>query len=247
MSSSDPADTLPTGLGVLTPSSNTVLEPVLSAMVTGLTDVSLHFSRFPVTEISLSSKALGQFEMEPMLFAADLLGDARVASLCWNGTSAGWLGFDRDRQLCAEMSKRTGTPATSSVLALDQLLRKRGIRRVAFVTPYTKDIQDRILGTFGREGYDCVAERHVGECVNFAFAEVSRRRIAEMAREVASANPEAILVFCTNMRGAVLAATLEEELGIPILDTVATGLWGSMTSAGLNPSGVTGWGQLFAW
>jgi maleate isomerase len=68
-----------------------------------------------------------------------------------------------------------------------------------------------------------------------------------MAREVASANPEAILVFCTNMRGAVLAATLEEELGIPVLDTVATGLWGSMTSAGLNPSGVTGWGQLFAW
>ncbi|MDQ1250401.1 MAG: maleate isomerase, partial [Actinomycetota bacterium] len=189
MSSSDSAETLPTRLGVLTPSSNTVLEPVLTGMVSGLTDVSLHFSRFPVTEISLSSKGLGQFEKEPMLFAADLLGDARVASMCWNGTSAGWLGFDRDRGLCAEISERTGTPATSSVLALDQLLRRRNIRRLAFVTPYTRDIQDRILGTFGSEGYDCVAERHVGECVNFAFAEVSLRRIAEMAREVSSARP----------------------------------------------------------
>ena len=50
-------------LGMLTPSSNTSLEPITTAMVAGLPEVSAHFSRFKVTEIALSSKALAQFEI----------------------------------------------------------------------------------------------------------------------------------------------------------------------------------------
>ena len=46
-------------LGMLTPSSNTALEPITSAMVSGLPNVSAHFSRFTVTEISLRDQALG--------------------------------------------------------------------------------------------------------------------------------------------------------------------------------------------
>ena len=68
-------------LGMLTPSSNTTLEPVTSAMLSGLPEVSAHFGRFRVTEISLSSSALGQFSAEPMLEAADLLADARCHSI----------------------------------------------------------------------------------------------------------------------------------------------------------------------
>ena len=102
-------------LGMLTPSSNTVLEPLTGAILAGLPDVTAHFARFRVTEISLGRDALGQFETGPMLAAADLLADARVASICWNGTSAGWLGFESDRRLCAAISERTGIAACSSV------------------------------------------------------------------------------------------------------------------------------------
>lgn len=49
-------------LGMLTPSSNTVLEPVSAAMVAGLPEVSVHFGRFKVTEIALSDQALKQFD-----------------------------------------------------------------------------------------------------------------------------------------------------------------------------------------
>ncbi|MDR3496087.1 MAG: Asp/Glu/hydantoin racemase, partial [Ancalomicrobiaceae bacterium] len=38
-------------IGMLTPSSNTVLEPVTSRILAGLADVSVHFSRFRVTAI----------------------------------------------------------------------------------------------------------------------------------------------------------------------------------------------------
>ena len=49
-------------LGILTPSSNTALEPLTSAIVGGLPGVSAHFARFTVTEISLKDQALGQFD-----------------------------------------------------------------------------------------------------------------------------------------------------------------------------------------
>ena len=49
----------PLRLGVLTPSSNTALEPLTSSIVGALPGTSVHFSRFRVTEIALDARALG--------------------------------------------------------------------------------------------------------------------------------------------------------------------------------------------
>jgi maleate isomerase len=66
-----------------------------------------------------------------------------------------------------------------------------------------------------------------------------------MAREVAEAKPDAITIFCTNLRGAPLVEELEQELGIPVYDTIATVVWKALRLAGADPSRVRGWGRLF--
>ncbi|HEU0203841.1 MAG TPA: Asp/Glu/hydantoin racemase, partial [Burkholderiaceae bacterium] len=111
-------------LGMLTPSSNTVLEPVTAAMLAAIPEASAHFSRFRVTEIGLSSNALAQFDDTEILRAAELLAHARVDVIGWNGTSAGWLGFDADERLCRRIAEATGIPACTSVLALNEILRR---------------------------------------------------------------------------------------------------------------------------
>ena len=65
-------------LGMPTPSSNTALEPLTSAMLSGLPEVTAYFGRFPVTEVSLQPHALWQFDGGPILEAARLPADARV-------------------------------------------------------------------------------------------------------------------------------------------------------------------------
>ena len=90
-------------LGMLTPSSNTILEPITSAMLRDVPQASAHFSRFRVRKIALSDDALQQFDLAPILAAADLLADAKVQVIAWNGTSAGWLGFSN-----ALLTRRTG-------------------------------------------------------------------------------------------------------------------------------------------
>ena len=232
-------------LGMLTPSSNTVLEPVTAAMLAQLPDTTAHFARFRVTEISQARTRGGQFDLEPMLAAADLLADARVQSICWNGTSAGWQGFDADERLCQAITARTGIPACSSVLALNEIFGLTQVERFGLVTPYLDEIQAPIIANYRAAGFQCVAERHLGDCGNYSFSEYSEALLARMCREVAVARPDAITVFCTNLRAAPVAAALEEELGIPIYDTVATAVWAAMRQAGAQPSRIRGWGRLF--
>jgi maleate isomerase len=232
-------------LGMLTPSSNTMLEPVTSRMLAGLPEVTAHFSRFRVTEISLDERASGQFDPAPMLAAADLLADARCDAICWNGTSAGWLGFERDRSLCSAIESRTGIRASSAVLSLAEIFSLAKVRRFGLVTPYTGDVQAAIVANFAREGYECVAERHGGIRVNFDFALMGSATVEAMIRDVALAAPEAIVVLCTNLDGASLADALEEELGVLLLDSIAVSLWGALRVAGIDPALVQEYGRLF--
>lgn len=233
-------------LGMITPSSNTALEPVTARMLAGLPEVSVHAGRFRVTEISMGASALGQFDMAPMLAAADLLADAHCHAICWNGTSAGWLGFDRDRQLCAEIERRTGIRATSAVLALLDAFRLAGITRYGLVSPYTDDIQQAIIANFARSGFECVAERHAGIRVNFDFSTIEPSTIAAMLNEVAAARPQAIVILCTNMDGAALAEDFEQRTGVLLLDSIAFAAWGTLRAAGVDTRRVQGWGRLFS-
>ena len=232
-------------LGMITPSSNSVLEPITCAMLGDMPEVSAHFSRFRVTEIALDANALHQFDPTLMLPAADLLADAKVDALAWNGTSASWLGIERDESLCEAITVRTGKPATTSTLACIDAVRTHGAQRVGFVTPYTDDVQARIGKVWAGAGIACHAERHFGLRDNFSFGEVSSPEIAGMIRAVAAEGCDAIIVLCTNMDGADVAAALEHDLNIPVFDSVAVTLWRTLSLAGADPRVLSGKGRIF--
>lgn len=236
-------------LGMLTPSSNTTLEPVTTAMLAEIPEASAHFGRFKVTEIALSGNALAQFDMTGILAAAELLSHARCPVIGWSGTAAGWLGFDTDRQLCAAIERQTGARACTSVLALNEILEITGVRRIGLVTPYRDDVQAAIVANYSRSGIECVAERHLGLQDNFSFSEVSGDQLRSMVAAVmlgpAATRPQAVTIFCTNLRGAPLVAELEREFDVPIYDSIATVVWKSLRLAGVDPKRVTRWGRLF--
>jgi maleate isomerase len=232
-------------LGMLTPSSNTVLEPVTTAMIAGLPEVTAHFSRFKVTEIALSGPALAQFDDSEILRAAELLAHAKVNVIAWNGTSSGWLGFERDVRLCERIKSATGIAACTAMLALNEILEITGAKRVGFVTPYLDDVQARINANYQKAGFEVVADRHLRMQDNFSFSTVTAGEMRDMTREVAAAKPDAIAIVCTNMRGAPLAEELEATYGIPVYDSISTTVWKSLKLAGVDPKRVQGWGRIF--
>ena len=232
-------------LGMLTPSSNTVLEPVSAAIAAGLPEVSVHFGRFKVTEIALSEQALKQFDDTEILRAAELLAHAKVDVIAWNGTSASWLGLDRDERLCERIVAASGIPACTSVLAFREIFQRTNAKRIGLVTPYTEDVQAKIIETWNAAGLFCHAERHSGLRDNYSFADVGEQAISEMIRAVRGDGCEAVAVVCTNMRAASLVPALEAELGIPVYDSIAVTVWKSLLLAGVAPGRINAWGQLF--
>ncbi|NBC89140.1 MAG: Asp/Glu/hydantoin racemase [Alphaproteobacteria bacterium] len=232
---------------MLTPSSNTVLEPATNALIAPLAaTVGVHFSRFRVTRIALDTGADAQFSYEPILEAANLLADARPSLIAWNGTAASWRGFDTDDRLCALIAERTGCPATSAIVSLNRALAAFGVRRLGLVTPYTEDVEAAIVANYAAIGIETVAASRAGISENYAFAEIGPARIAGMCSEVAAAGPDAIAVVCTNMRGPLVAPAIEAELGIPVIDSIAVTLWGALNTLAIDTQPLGGFGQLFA-
>lgn len=231
---------------MLTPSSNTVLEPVTAQLLAGTPEISAHFSRFKVTEIALDETALAQFDDSEILRAAELLAHAKVDVISWNGTSASWLGFERDRRLAERITATTGIAASTCVLSLLDILGRLGATRQALITPYTDDVQARIIETYAGKGIFCPAEQHLGIRDNFSFGTVDQATIRSMITEVMPHKPEVVTILCTNMNGASLAPKYETAVGAVILDSVSVTLWGCLTALGLRPDIIKGWGRVFS-
>jgi maleate isomerase len=233
-------------IGMLTPSSNTCLEPVTSTILldAGM-PASMYASRVPVTRIALDAQANAQFDVEPMVAAAQLLADAKVDVIVWNGTAGSWLGVDHDHALIAAIEKATSIRATTSTLALFDAYRAFGITRLGLAVPYTTDVTEKIAARYAEHGVDCVSTASLGLTENTDFAATSAERVRQLIEQAGSGDVHGVAVVCTNVFGAPHVVEVENQLGVPVFDSVAATLWQALHVAGAS-SVITGWGQLLA-
>lgn len=232
---------------MLTPSSNTVLEPYTSRLFMPYMDtVTVHFSRFKVTDISLSEASIKQFDHDTIVEAAHRLAEAKVDCIVWNGTSAAWLGMEQDQALCARITEETGIAATSTMAAFAQAVDCLQAKRLALVTPYTSEIQDAIIERYEAQGFEIVHDTRLEDPGNFSFANYSVDEIKGYTMKAAESRPDAILIVCTNFRGASVAAEVETHMDVPVLDSVSVTAWHSLRQVGVNPAEIAGWGRVFA-
>jgi maleate isomerase len=232
-------------IGTITPSGNTVVERVTLGIARELPQVSMHFSRTPVFGSSDPSPAA--YATEGLLSAARLLAHANPDVLVWNGSKGAGIGFEHDRALVRTIEAETGIRCTTSILGLAGLLAARGMRRLGIVTPYSAASQSKTIDCLQAEGYEVVADACAGLSDNLSYASVPLDKIAAMARKVAAAKPQLVLCLCTNFPAAVLAAPLEAELGLPVWDSTALGVWHALRLAGVDTAPAAAqWGSLFA-
>lgn len=240
-------------LGVMVPSSNIVLEPLTQRIIASIKDpqlqITVHFARFRVTKIELSLDADSQFNLQAMLTAAQLLADAHVDAIGWSGTSASWLGFSSDEILCSAIEATTGIPATTSVLAMNIILHRRGTRNVGLITPYMRELQTAIRKNYEDEGILIPEQRSrcAGLTTNFSFAALGQEELDSMVTDVVRNGAESVLVLCTNVAAAQRAKFWEDLYGIFVLDSIATVVHGMLEKlqVKLDPDCMKEWGSIF--
>ncbi|CAN7188953.1 aspartate/glutamate racemase family protein [Pseudarthrobacter oxydans] len=240
-----PSPTRPHRIGMIVPSSNTCLEPQTYRILGDRTDVTVHFTRIPVTRIALDNSSDRQFDPAVMREAARLLATADVDVIAWNGTSGSWLGSAHDQDLVQEITGATRVPATTSTLAYLEAFRTFKTERIALFTPYTDDVNLQVIASYEQEGIKTVDHRALGLSDNESFARVTDDEMRPGSLELAAAAPDALVYLCTNLYGANITAEIEDGTGVPVLDSVAVTLWHALRLAGaplLDPR----WGKLLA-
>lgn len=212
--------------GLIVPSSNTVVEDVWADLAAGMPGLRCHFTRLSVTEIHQDAATAAQFEKQRLLAAVDLLAELSPDSIVWAGTAGAWLGFERDRAVCAELEKRTGIPATSSLLVVNSVLEARGVSRIALVTPYQADTEAAIVANYEAEGFEVVSSARLDLTLNTDFAAVPPEKLLAIVEDLSETDAEAIVVLCTNLRGAALPTHGPVDKRRKVIDSVLeTYLW----------------------
>jgi maleate isomerase len=232
-------------IGILTPSSNIIMEPVCSKMLASIPEVSCHFSRFKVTNLSLDQDSLNQFQYEPILRAAELLADAQVDIIAWGGTSGGWLGLDVDRELCSRITKLTGIPAITSMSAQLDAFSENALKSCHLITPYIRPINDLIVNQYKLNGIETVNVLGCGETDNIMIGQISDERIENMIQSVSLSESEGISIVCTNFPAINSIDYFEKRYNLTIYDSIAVMVWKSIKLLDLDTDRVKGWGRLF--
>lgn len=232
-------------IGSIVPSSNRVVERTTAAILRHLAGIDSCVARIPYAPDG-SGQPAGSYDAASYAEAARLLGHAGVAAVAWNGTRGAALGLEQDRDLVALMEGAAGCRATTTALHAAAVLGRLGARRIAILAPGAAAEADAHAAGFATAGFATVATRGLGCPDNLAAAAVGTSAIAEAVRALAiEAAPDAVLVWSTNLPGFEAMAPLEAELGIPVLDSAATGLAGLLAAAGIATGPLAPLGRVF--
>jgi len=205
-----------TRVGLIVPSSNTVVEPDLYRRLPA--GSTLHTARIYLEETTAEAEAVMLDEHLPR--AVRDLATARPEVVVFGCTSAGALrGNAYEADLLARIGSETGAETFSVAASVRRAIAARDAVRVGVITPYADDLNEKIRDSLEEDGFDVVGIRGLGITENFAIAAVEPERIATFASDTFGDGTGIDLLFasCTNFRALDAREQMEHDLGVPVV------------------------------
>lgn len=226
-------------IGFIIPSSNRMVEPQMQRLMPH--GVVAHFTRIGMTGRHKAPLA----ELLPrILDAAALLADSKcdVTVLQCTGTSMSG-GVDEERRIIREIEKATGRPAISAASSLTAAFAALGARRLVFISETKQADHERKLAYLHEAGYDILADKAVGLAGTDEYCIMPPQLWIDTALALRRDAADAYFISCANISAIDAIATLELELGRPVVTSNQAALWRSLRAAGIADR-LAGLGQL---
>jgi maleate isomerase len=215
------------------------LPPGVNALMTRL--------RLPDGEVSADAlgRMVGSDRLEEASRELADGGASVIAFACTTGSLLGGPGFDRE--LIDRMEGASGVRATTTSTALLAALSALGAKRIAVATPYVDELNDLEVRFLEAQGFEVAALGGLGIASDPDIARVPYARTRELVLDTAARanDADAVFISCTNLPTLALLDTLEQELGKPVISSVAVTIWHALQVAGIKPS-INGAGSLLA-
>ena len=196
--------------------------------------VSLHFTRMPLSLDADQVKANAEMAVSSNIEqAAQILSVIKPDCIAMTCTSMSFVrGAGYDEEIVERIEQATGIPATTASTASLRALRSLGLERLSVAAPYVTGLTVRLTQFLEGNGFQVVDVKTLDlEWIGVP----SLDRIYRLVREADQANADGIYIACTGMSTSTITASLEEDLGKPVVSAIQATMWDALHLAGVRP------------
>jgi maleate isomerase len=234
-------------LAVLGPSTNTIVQPEMEEMrPRGVTN---HYSRiFTPNSKAISDETFMAGTLKISEGTAAAVDSAMTMEPDWMvlGMSAVTFygGLKGAEKFHAEISARTnGVGVTTGALASAEALRRLGVKRLSFLSPYYPVANAEVRRFFTDCGFEVKKDVPLRAPSWLGIAEITEKTLVKTIREIDGDDVDGILQVGTNCCMARLAAEAEKWLGKPVVAINTATYWHALRHCGVDDE-VDGFGTL---
>jgi maleate isomerase len=203
-------------IGLIVPSSNTVMEPDFHRRFLGTAVVST--TRMFLEQVTREAEI--RMLADDLPRAAKLIRTMAPETVIFGCTSAGSLdGLAHDARIRRTIEEATGARTVTVLDAALVELKRLNPHRVAVFTPYVEDLTTRVAQCFAEGGYRVVQTAGMGIRENLDIGRVTPAEILGFVESHLTADVDCLFLSCTNWRAVEAIELLGRRLGIPIVSS----------------------------
>ena len=202
--------------------------------------VSCHFHRIAFEGGGIVK--LRQVE-EGLEDATRIIMHVHPAAMAMTGTGVSFAGgYGYDQKMVNTMKKINGDiPTTTTSSSAIDALRRLGVKKVSMAMPYIEEVALAAVKFVEDSGFEVLKYKWLGE----SPAYVPQDKVYRVAREVDTAESQAIFLPCTGWHTIALIEKLEIDLKKPVISSNQATIWNLLRLAGINDK-IQGYGQLLS-
>ena len=220
-------------VGLIVPSTNTVMEPDLYRHLPP--GATVHTSRM-LLEGSVTIEAEELMLDVYLPECARQIGTLMPDVVVFGCTSAGALrGPEYEQELAGEISKATGAPTITIMGAVVDELTRLDVKSVAVLTPYSEEINDTIKESLEASGFTVPHINGMDVKGAFNIAAVSPEEIVEYVRlELEGVDSDCLFVSCANLKSVDVLEDIRQAAGRPVVTSNQAVLEGVKRTIGVD-------------
>jgi maleate isomerase len=237
--------------GIVTPSTNTIVQPEYDAMRPhGVTNhiARMHIPDDPVNNDADFDELIRRIDSSledaidrVMTAKPDYLILGMSSESIWGG------GLEPSRRIARRIRERAGEIGIAQAAdAFPAALKALGVRkRIGVITPYFPVADGHIREYVDAIGFEVVRARHLSCRSPLLIAHTSEQELRQAIQELDGEDLDAIIQFGANQAGAKVAAEAENWLRKPVICINVATYWYALRQNGINDQ-LHGYGSLMA-
>jgi maleate isomerase len=205
----------PLRVGLIVPSSNTVMEPDFHRHIGTVAIVST--ARILLEDVTREAETRMLEDDLPQ--AVKRIGTTAPDVIVFGCTSAGALGkLSHDDAISRMIEERTGARAVTVLRAVLMRLSSIQPQKIVVLTPYIDDLTSSISRSLAEAGFPAIKAAGMGIRANLEIGRVTPEEILQFVEaQLTGIDPDCLFLSCTNWRAIETIERLQKKLGIPVV------------------------------